>query len=267
MIKKYDEFLNKKLSDNLKGFNKDEIKQQFLNGELDWYKYYKILITNNLVTPTFDEITEWYNQNKLDIIYYCDYCMLKNYDIPEYTLIELKKYLINQYNADDAYIIDVYFGKLLKKLNRYDITLTKNEIIDLFNYKVKRGKIDIGDIINFNNQYILNLTDDEIFNIIGFEHSFNNANDFIEYVFNNFDRTINNKDTLITYRDTQKNTLITIKRYDKNSGIVIDINYTKIYKIFKTYFNLSEYNIDVLFKNILKKYYDFDNYINVSYSF
>ena len=39
MIKKYNEYINEKLSDKLSGFNKTEIEQQLISGKISLDKY------------------------------------------------------------------------------------------------------------------------------------------------------------------------------------------------------------------------------------
>jgi hypothetical protein len=130
MIKKYGEYITEKLSDKLSGFDAEELKQQFLSDKISFDKYYSLLKQYKLQLPSFNEITVYYKQNKINIIYYVDYCILKKYEIPASILDKLKTHLINEYKNDNTHIIDVGFGELIKKLNHYKLSL--NIIIFIF---------------------------------------------------------------------------------------------------------------------------------------
>lgn len=64
MIFKYNEFLNEKLTDNLSGFDENELKQRLVNNEIDIVKYLDICDRYHLKFPTDEEIKQYLIDNR-----------------------------------------------------------------------------------------------------------------------------------------------------------------------------------------------------------
>ena len=78
MTKKYNEFLNEKLSDKLSGFNEEDLKQQFLNGVIKIEKFFEIIHQYNIPRPSNDEIKQaidnlFYNGKIVNFAFYFNY--------------------------------------------------------------------------------------------------------------------------------------------------------------------------------------------------
>lgn len=185
MIKKYNEFLNEKLSDKLSGFNADELYQQFLDGKLtpekflDLYEQYNIKIpddfekiikdklynnemlvesylrickTHNLKTLSKDELLEFYKSKKITFDKYITLCNKYNIDV----------------SIDDAYN---YIKNMTKNPNIMLDYACRFNFPDLFKIAIQNGgklrRFSLLDSIKNNNLEIVKLilkTDDKTVN-------------------------------------------------------------------------------------------------------
>lgn len=378
MIKKYIEFLNEKLTDNLKGFDEQGLKQQFTNGEIDIEKYLQLCNKYNIEISGDEILKEYYLDNNFSIRKYLYLAQKYNYKLPENELInefknkkittetyldlskiylnkvpsdiEFKQMLLNdeinvyeylqfarlykiktsltdielkQYYLDNnitiqeyidcstnfdnkpiltsdelkqEYInknIDIeYYFMLLKKFkfeipksiisnilklsikqykrdeitfenlmnffNKNSLSLSKEVLINTFNFKIKHEKIELNTIIYFNDTYDLNLNDDEIFQCLGYEHSFKNPTEFIEYILNNYEKTTTGKYVIIK---DNKEKMMSIHAYEYDG--LINLNYDRITKVLDYWFNLNNKEINNLLNKIINKHYNFNVDFNV----
>lgn len=122
MIKRYNDFLNEKLSDKLSGFDSDEITNRFLTGKLDIYVYLNVCRINKLKFPSTDELIKYFNT----------YGKLNNglnfMNIIKFNNIDLIKYFVKKHDFN----VNINNGYPLK----YAIIYNDLEIIE---YLVEHG--------------------------------------------------------------------------------------------------------------------------------
>lgn len=68
MIKKYNKFINEKLTDNLKGFNEEGLKQQFINKEIGYNTYIDLCKEYNFKLPSNEILLQFVN-NQTSLIH------------------------------------------------------------------------------------------------------------------------------------------------------------------------------------------------------
>jgi ankyrin repeat protein len=151
MIKKYNEFLNEKISDKLSGFNFDEIKQQLETNKINIFKYIEVCKNNNLSLPSDEEIQKYlinldpnyilFESCKIGLMFGVKYAIDKGVNNNEYitaslravvygNYIDILNYLIKN-NFDIHYDDDITFYnavrikrfEIVKILINYDISL------------------------------------------------------------------------------------------------------------------------------------------------
>jgi ankyrin repeat protein len=124
MIKKYNEYINEKLSDKLSGFNKKGIDQQLINQQISLEKYTEICAENELIpslNAIHDYLYEKYKNNPNELLS----------DASKYDFLDLVKIAINN-NADVNYANSNPIYNSIKYNNA-----------DIFKYLIEQGaKVD-----------------------------------------------------------------------------------------------------------------------------
>jgi hypothetical protein len=126
MIKKYNEFINEKLSDKLSGFDNNEIIQQLLNKKIDFRKYIKLQLKYNLKSLTSEELKYLLDKYMLSLYDYFDYC--DDFDIKPISNDELINYI--NYTNKEFPNYEIHQDPLL-------ICASKHNNMDLFNYAIQ----------------------------------------------------------------------------------------------------------------------------------
>lgn len=152
MIKRYNDFLNEKLSDKLSGFDEKSLEQQYLDGKIDFFKYIKICFENNIKIPE-DYISNEINKNLYNINRYLKLCDEYDYNLPSINLLN---------KAYDKYQIDLF--EYIEISTRYydiipDIEFVKNEMNKITWSSIKNYKIDKYILLNKSYGYNFNLSD------------------------------------------------------------------------------------------------------------
>jgi hypothetical protein len=158
---------------------------------------------------------------------------------------EVKKNLIRMYKNDK---IDFYY--FIKKLREHNIEIEHSEILDLLERDLLDNKIKISDIIMYNNDLDLDITSDEIFKFIGFDKSFDNLNDFLNYVLDNCKINRDGDEIILKYKNGKKIFFI------QKNKIYMDYD---IYLLIEYWFELhSEVKMNILVSKIFNEYLDND---------
>lgn len=120
MIKNYNEYINEKLTDNLKGFNKNEIEQQLIDGKITSDKYYELCKKYNFEAS--EDIIHDYvyeqNKNNMDELL-CEACKHNCFDL-------VKLAIENDANINYANSNPI-------------INIIYNNNTEIFNYLVEHG--------------------------------------------------------------------------------------------------------------------------------
>lgn len=133
--------------------------------------------------------------------------------------------LIQLYKNDE-----INFSLLMKNCEKYDISLSKNEKIEFLELKIKEHKINISDVSTYNDDFNIELSIDDIFNLFGYDKGFDNMYDFLIYIFD-------------ASKKTFENDIIRLKYHNKT---IIKIESNTVY-------------MDSILYEILEYYYDIDN--------
>lgn len=139
MIKKYNEYINEKLSDKLSGFNEEEILNQLINDKIKWSKYFELCSKYNL-NINYEYLKPYFLNNTIDFNKY--YRTRKYY---HYIKLPSKEYLKELF-LNGNITINIYKDICRKE----DIELpSKNEIYtSIKNYK--DSKVLLNTAIRYN---------------------------------------------------------------------------------------------------------------------
>lgn len=151
MIKKYKTFLNEKLTDNLKGFDEKELKQQFLDGEIEIVRYFNICKKYNLkMLPSELDLKNYFNNYYVSLENYLKICKNYNYELP--TIDEIHNSVSKYKNYSYMLVVACEYGflDLVKKsiengseyhINNYEpmSNAGKNGNIEIVKYLLEHG--------------------------------------------------------------------------------------------------------------------------------
>lgn len=145
MINNYKQFVNEKLSDKISGFDKDGLKEQFLNGKISFYKFLTICKKYNIKLPSNEEVKQMYLSGLIDIDEYLDIWF--QYNTSKISDKELHQTIteIND-NVDMLYYAIIYNFLDLVKLafSKCDKSIIDNVFINVaFEDAIKRNRIDV----------------------------------------------------------------------------------------------------------------------------
>lgn len=112
MIQKYNEFLNEKLTDTLRGFDEEGLKQQLIDNKIDIFKYLQFCEKYNLEYPSNEELINYFKDYTFDKI-------IK-------TLISIGNKELIKYYIDDGNDINAHSSYALRiAVNKNDIKIVK----------------------------------------------------------------------------------------------------------------------------------------------
>lgn len=162
MIKKYNEFINEKLTDNLKGFDEQGILNQLIDGTINFYKYFELALKYNF-DVNYEYLKEYFLNKKID--FYDFYMAKRNYFYINYPSIQyLKDLFLNGCISMDVYPNlcrelhielptknDLYSA--ISNYNDFDYMLKnaiKYDFLDLVKLSIEKG----ADVHHHNDAYL-----------------------------------------------------------------------------------------------------------------
>lgn len=232
-----------------------ELKQYYLDKKITIQEYINCAFNfDNKPLLTSDELKKEYIDKNIDIEYYFMIMKKLKFNIPNIISNKILKLTIKEYKNDE-----ITFENLMIFLIQNNLEMSKEEIINIFIFKIKTKKIDLNNIVYYNETYNLNLNNDEIFQCLGYEHSFKTPTLFIEYILNNYEKNIISNKSII-YKDG-KEKMISIYVYDYDG--LIYINYERIKIVLQKIFKLNDKDIKFLFNKIIKIYYNYNVDFNI----
>lgn len=166
MINNYNEFLNEKLTDNLKGFDADEIRNQFLNDEIEYKKYIQICKKNN-IKINVEDFKQKFLSGEVDIDIYINLCKDYNYELPSsdiiHTLIknssnfQIMLFYACKYNFIDLIEYSIKNGADINwETNSYIVQIIKNNNIDALKLMIDNGAKISTEIIQYAKRWSYN---------------------------------------------------------------------------------------------------------------
>jgi hypothetical protein len=226
-----------------------ELKQYYLDKKITIQEYIDCVFNfDNKPLLTSDELKKEYIDKNIGIEYYFMIMKKLKFNIPNIISNKILKLTIKEYKNDE-----ITFENLMNFLIQNNLEMSKEEIINIFIFKIKTKKIDLNNIFYYNDIYNLDLDNDEIFQCLGFQHSFDNATEFIEYILNNYENIRNNRTVIIK---DGKEKMISLHAYEYDG--LINLNYERITKVLDYWFKLNKKEINILLNKIINKYYKFN---------